>query len=78
MQASGLGKVSHDKRRQGMNPLLLIVVVAIDAILIERRQSARDTNTSNATRSEATATNSALKLQGSLADEHDKSIVRAL
>ncbi len=54
-------------------------MVAIDAVLIERRQSARDTNASNATRNKAMATNSALKLQGSLADEHDnKSVVRAL
>ena len=59
-----------------MNPLLLIAVVAIDAILIERRQSARDTNTLNAMRNKAMATNSTLKLQGSLADEHVKSVVR--
>ena len=61
-----------------MNPSSLIAVVAIDAVLIVRRQSARDTNASNASRNEAMATNSALKLQGSLADEHDESVVRAL
>ena len=60
-----------------MNPSSLITVVAIDAVLIERRQSARDTNTSNVTRSEATATNSVLKLLGSLANKHDKSVARS-
>jgi hypothetical protein len=60
-----------------MNPSSLIVMVAIDAVLIERRQSAHDTNASNATKNEAMATNSALKSQGSLADEQDKSVVRA-
>ncbi len=59
-----------------MNPSSLIAVVAINAILIERRQSVRDTNTSNATRNEATATNSVFKPQGGLAGEHDKSVVR--
>jgi hypothetical protein len=60
-----------------MNPLLLIAVVAINAVLIKRRQSARDTNASNATRNEATATNSAFELQGGLADKQDKSVMRA-
>ena len=60
-----------------MNPSLLIAVVAIDAVLIERRQSVRATNASNATRNEATATNSAFKPQGGLAGEHNKSVVRA-
>ena len=60
-----------------MNPSSLIAVVAIDAVLIKRRQSARDTNTSNATRNEAMATNSALKLQDGLANERNKSVVRA-
>ncbi len=77
MWASWLGKVSHNKQRQAMNPLLLVAVVAIDAILIKRRQSARDTNTSNATRNKATAKNSVLKPQGSLANKYDKSVVRA-
>ena len=61
-----------------MNPSSLIAVVAIDAVLIERRQSARDTNTSNATRNKATATNSAFESQGDLADEQDKSVMRGL
>jgi hypothetical protein len=61
-----------------MNPLSLIAVDAIDAVLMERRQSACNTNASNATRNKAMATNSALKLQGSLADKNDKSVVRAL
>ena len=78
MQASGLGKVSHNKQRQAMDPSLLIAVVAINAVLIERRQSARNTNASNGTRNEAMATSSTLKSQGSLADKHDKSVVRAL
>ena len=60
-----------------MNPSSLIAVVAIDAVLIERRQSVRDTNTSNATRNKATAKNSVLKPQGSLANKYDKSVVRA-
>ena len=60
-----------------MNPSSLIAVVAIDAVLIKRRQSARDTNALNATKNETMATNSALKSQGSLAHEHDKSLVRA-
>ena len=77
MQASGLGKVSHNKQRQAMNPSSLIAVVAIDAVLIERRQSIRDTNASNATRNKATATNSVFKPQGGLAGEHDKSVMRA-
>ena len=53
-----------------------IAMDAIDAI-IARRQSARDTNASNATRNEATATNSVFKPQGGLAGEHDKGVVRA-
>ena len=61
-----------------MNPSLLIAVVAINAVLIERRQSAHDTNASNTTRNEATATNSAFESQGGLADEQDKSVMRAL
>ena len=77
MQASGLGKVSHNKRQQAMIPSSLIAVAAIDAVLIKRCQSARDTNALNATRNKAMATNSALKSQGSLADKHDKSVVRA-
>ncbi len=68
---------SDDKRRQAMNPSSLIPVVAIDAVLIERRQSARDTNTSNATRNKATATNSIFKPQRGLTGEHDKGVVRA-
>jgi hypothetical protein len=60
-----------------MNPSSLIAMVAIDAVLIERRQSAHDTNASNATKNEAMATNSALKSQGGLADKQDKSVVRA-
>ncbi len=78
MQASGLGKVSHNKQRQAMNPSSLIAVVAINAVLIERRLSARDTNALNATRNKATAINSAFKLQGSLADKQDTSVMRAL
>jgi hypothetical protein len=39
MQASGLGRVSHNKRHQAMNPSLLIVAVAIDVVLNERHQS---------------------------------------
>ena len=61
-----------------MNPSLLIAVVAINAVLIERRQSVRDTNASNATRNEAMVTNGVFKPQGGLAGEHDKSVVRAL
>ena len=60
-----------------MNPSLLIAVVAIDAVLIKRRQRVCDTNASNATRNEATATNSVFKPQGGLAGEHDKSVVSA-
>ena len=78
MRASGLGKVSHGKQRQAMNPSLLITVDAINAVLIERHQSARDTNASNAMRKEATATNSVLKSQGDLAEEQDKSVMRPL
>ncbi len=55
MGASWIGKVSHNKRRQAMNPSLLIAVVTIDVVIIKRRQSARDTNTSNATRNKAMA-----------------------
>ncbi len=63
-----------------MNPSSLMAVVAIDAVLIEskRRQSVHDTNASNATRNEATATNSVFNPQGGLAGEHDKSVVSAL
>jgi hypothetical protein len=60
-----------------MNPSSLMAVVAIDAVLIERPQSACNTNASNATTNEATATNSAFELQGGLADEQDKSVMRA-
>ncbi len=59
-----------------MNPLSMITVVAINAVLIERLQSTRGTNASNVTRNEATATNSVFKPQGGLAGEHDKSVVR--
>ena len=78
MQVSGLGKVSHDKQQQSMNPSLLSVVDAIKAILMERHQSTRNMNASNATRNKATTTNSVLKLQGGLADKQDKNIMRAL
>ncbi len=61
-----------------MNPSSLITVVAINAVLIERRQSVHDTNASNATRNEATATNSVFKPQGGLTGKHDKSVVRVL
>jgi hypothetical protein len=61
-----------------MNPSSLIVVVAINTVLIERRQSARHTNASKATRNEATATNNAFESQGGLADKQDKSVMRAL
>ena len=60
-----------------MYPSSLIAVVAIDAILIERRQSARDTNALNATRNKATATNSAFESQVGLTDVQDKSVMRA-
>ncbi len=59
-----------------MTPSSMIVMVAINVILIERRQSALDTNTLNGMRNEAMATNSALKSQGGLANEHDKSVMR--
>jgi hypothetical protein len=61
-----------------MNPLLLIAVDAIDVVLMERLQSACDTNALNATRNEATATNSVLKWQGGLADKQGKSVIRVL
>ncbi len=61
-----------------MNPSLLIAMVAIDAVLIERRQSAHDTNASNATRNEATATNSVFKLQGGLAGTRQKRCERVM
>ncbi len=60
-----------------MNPSSQIAVDAIDADLIQRRKSACNTNVSNTTRNEATATNSVLKLQGGLANEQDKSVMRA-
>jgi hypothetical protein len=60
-----------------MTPSPLIVMVAIEVILIERHQSARDTNVSNAMRNKAMATNSVLKSQGGLIDEHNKSVMRA-
>jgi hypothetical protein len=59
-----------------MNPSLLIAVDTINAVLMERRQSARNTNALNVTRNKATATNSVLKLQGGLANEQDKSVMR--
>ena len=37
-----------------------------------------NTNALNATKKKAMATNSALKVQGGLANEHDKSVVKAL
>jgi hypothetical protein len=49
----------------------------IDAIIV-RHESSCKTNALNATRNEATATNSVLKSQGGLAGKHDKSVVRAL
>jgi hypothetical protein len=61
-----------------MTPSSLIVMVAINVILIKRRQSACNTNTLSVMRDEAVATSSALKLQGSLANKHDKIIVRML
>ena len=59
-----------------MTPSPLIVTSTIDVVLIERRQIVCDTNASNATRNEATSTNSIFKPQGDLADEHNKSVVR--
>ncbi len=53
-------------------------MVAIDAVLIERRQNARNTNASNATRNKATATNSVFKPQGGLANKRDEKVVTAL
>jgi hypothetical protein len=58
------------------DPIVADRMVAIDTVLIKRRQSARNTNASNAMRNKATATNSVLKLQGGLAGKHDKSIMR--
>jgi hypothetical protein len=60
-----------------MNPSLLIAVDAINAVLMERRQSACNTNASNATRNKATETNSVFKSQGGLTDGQDKSVMRA-
>ena len=51
---------------------------AINTVLIKRHQSAHNTTTSSATRDEAMATSSALKLQCGLLDKHDKSVMRAL
>jgi hypothetical protein len=60
-----------------MNPSSLITVDAINAVLMERRQRACNTNALNATRNKATATISVLKLQGGLTDKQDKSVMRA-
>ncbi len=60
-----------------MTPSSLIARVAIDAVLIERRQSICKTNTLSTTR-DAMATSSALKLQGSLLNKQDKSNAREL
>ncbi len=60
-----------------MTPSLLILMVSINTILIKRCQSTCKMNTPSVMR-EVMATSSTLKLQGGLANEHDKSVVRAL
>jgi hypothetical protein len=65
---------SDDKQRQAITPLPLIGTSAIDVVLIERRQSARDTSPSNAKRK---AEAISFKATSGLANECDKNVVRA-
>ncbi len=76
MQASWLGKVSHDKRRQAITPSPLIVASAINVVLNERCQSLAR-RTPRRQRGKPWQ-HSALMPQGGLADERDKSVMRAL
>ena len=59
---------SNDKQRQAMTPSLLIAMVAINAVLIERRQSACNTSPSNAKRK---AEAISFKATSGLANERD-------
>ncbi len=65
---------SNDKRRQAITPSPLIATSAIDVVLIERRQSARDTSPSNAKRK---AEAISFEATSGLANERDKNVVRA-
>jgi hypothetical protein len=58
-----------------MTPSPLIAMVAIDAVLIERRQSARNTSPSDAKRK---AEAISFKATSGLANKRDKNVVRAL
>jgi hypothetical protein len=58
-----------------MNPSSLIAVVAIDAVLIKRRQSVRDTSATNAAMKPWR--HSASMPQGGLADKRDKKVMTA-
>ena len=77
MRASGLGKVSRDKRRRAStsdNTIAAVRDERIDVVLIKRRQSARDTSPSNAKRK---AEAISFEATSGLANERDKNVVRA-
>ncbi len=77
MRTSGLGKVSRDKRQRSttsITPLRPIATSTIDAILIKRRQSARDTSPLNAKRK---AEAISFEATSSLTNKRNKNVVRA-
>ena len=77
MRASGLGKVSRDKRRRAStsdNTIAAVRDERIAVVLIERCQSARDTSPSNAKRK---AEAISFEATSGLANERDKNVVRA-
>ena len=77
MRASGLGKVSRNKRRRASTSNNTIAAVRnerIDVVLIERCQSACNTSPSNAKRK---AKAISFEATSGLANERDKNVVRA-
>jgi hypothetical protein len=65
---------SKDEQRQAITPLPLIATSAINVVLIERRQSARDTNPLNAKRKAEVIS---FEATSGLANGRDKNVVRA-
>ncbi len=66
---------SDNEQRQAMTPSPLIAMVAIDAVLIKRRQSSRKTIPLNAKRK---AEAISFKTTSGLANERNKNVMRVL
>jgi hypothetical protein len=77
MQASGLGKVSRDKRRRAStsdNTIAAVRDERIAVVLIKRCQSARNTSPSNAKRKVEAIS---FEATSGLTNKRDKNVVRA-